>query len=408
MDGPTITSPTIARSVPPAEPASGEHHLFVRNMAALYRKDPQLAQRIDEIPDADRLPLEPTRSGHLTTRFQTRVGGIYLHSRYDPVAEADKLIDPVEINDKFCLVVFGFGLGYHVQALHKRLKGDAMIIVIEPSLPLLSTAFSCRDFSDVINSGRLVLLDELNKAVVHEKLKPHNTLMMLGAQFVMHPPSGQIAGELHTEARKLITDLIAYSRMTLLTLVGNATITCHNIAHNLPRYLATPPINILRDRFKGCPGIIISGGPSLRRNIDLLAEAKGRAVLCGVQTTFKPLLTRGIVPDFVTSLDFHAMSKQFFSGLNNLHDVHLVAEPKVNWEVLDQFDGPVSLLYSPFAAELISEELARRDGLQAGATVAHLAFYLAVYMGCDPIIFVGQDLAFTGHCFYMPGVEIHH
>jgi hypothetical protein len=28
-------------------------------------------------------------------------------------------------------------------------------------------------------------------------------------------------------------------------------------------------------------------------------------------------------------------------------------------------------------------------------------------MGCDPIIFVGQDLAFTGNVFYVPGVEIH-
>ncbi len=39
--------------------------------------------------------------------------------------------------------------------------------------------------------------------------------------------------------------------------------------------------------------------------------------------------------------------------------------------------------------------------------MAHLAFYLAEYMGCDPIIFVGQDLAFTGHVFYVPGVETH-
>ena len=38
---------------------------------------------------------------------------------------------------------------------------------------------------------------------------------------------------------------------------------------------------------------------------------------------------------------------------------------------------------------------------------AHLAFYLTKYLGCDPIIFVGQDLAYTGHVFYVPGVEIH-
>ena len=33
--------------------------------------------------------------------------------------------------------------------------------------------------------------------------------------------------------------------------------------------------------------------------------------------------------------------------------------------------------------------------LPSGATVAHLAYYLAEHLGCDPIIFVGQDLGFS-------------
>ncbi len=383
------------------------HAVFIRNLSALYRKDPKLARRIDEVRDEDRPEVLPTRSGEVTVRIEGVSGATYLHSRYDPVKEARRLIDGVEVDEKYCFVVLGFGLGYHVRALHERLQGDAVIIVIEPSVRLLSAAFAHVDFVDLISSDRLVILDRLEKSTIHEKLKPFNTLMMLGVRFVVHPPSRVIAEATHAEARRMLLDLVAYSRMTLLTLVGNSTITCRNIAHNLPKYLSTPPIDILRDRFRGYPGIVISGGPSLRRNMSLLAEAKGKAVLCASQTLFKPLLESGIVPDFVTSLDFHAMSRQFFSGISGVHGVHLVAEPKVSWHVLDDYDGPVSLLHSAFAAELIGDGPARRDGLKPGATVAHLAFYLAQYMGCDPIIFVGQDLAFTGHCFYMPGVEIH-
>ncbi len=381
--------------------------VFLANMAALWHRDPQLAQRIDEVRDEDRLELVPTRSGAATVAVDTPKGPTLLHSRYDPVKDAAKLIDAVEIDGKFCFVVLGFGLGYHVRELFRRLKGDAVIVVVEPSLALLSTALACLNLSDIIASGRLVVLDQLDKAIVHEKLQPHNTLMMLGARFVNHPPSQRVAGEFHARARALITDLTAFSRMTLLTLVGNAQVTCRNIAHNLPKYLTTPPINVLGNRFKGAPAIIVSAGPSLRKNIELLAEAKGNAVLCATQTMFKPLLARGIVPDFVTSLDFHAVSKQYFSDVKDFHGVHLVAEPKVSWHVLDDYDGPVSLLRSAFGAELIGEKLAARDGLKPGATVAHLAFYLAEYMGCDPIIFVGQDLAFTGNCFYVPGVEVH-
>jgi len=334
-------------------------------------------------------------------------GRTLLHSRHDPRSEAKRLIDAVNVTDKFCFVVFGFGLGYHVRELFDRLKGDAFIAVCEPSVPLLATALAGVDLGDVIDSGRLLILDRLDKTDLHEKFRPFNTLMMLGAQFVPHPPSARAAPEFHDHARKLITEFVAYSRMTLLTLVGNAQVTCRNVAYNLPRYLSTPPINFLRDRFKNSPAVVISGGPSLRRNIDLLPEAKGRAVLIAVQTLFRPLLERGIIPDFVTSLDFHAISQQFFQGIEQHHDVHLIAEPKVSWHVLDQYRGPVSLLHSPYAEQLIGLRLASRDGLRAGATVAHLAFYLAEYMGCDPIIFVGQDLAFTGHCFYIPGVETH-
>ncbi len=405
-----VTTRTLPETGPsttlPRLPADA-HRVFLDNMAALWRHDPQLAQRIDEIDDDDRPALIPTRSGAVTVAVDAPSGPTLLHSRYDPVKEAVKLIDGVEIDDKFCFIVFGFGLGYHVRELFGRLKGDAAIVAVEPSMALLSAALSCADFADMIRSGRLIILDRLDKRIVHQKLNPHNTLMMLGARFLNHPPSHRAAAEFHAAARKLITDLIAFSRMTLLTLVGNAQVTCRNIANNLPQYLSTPPINVLRDRFKGRPAIIVSAGPSLRRNVELLSEAKGKAVLCAAQTMFKPLLARGIVPDFVTSLDFHAMSKQYFSDVSDFHDVHLVAEPKVSWHVTDDFAGPVSLLRSSFAAELIGDELAARDGLKPGATVAHLAFYLAEYMGCDPIIFVGQDLAFTGHCFYMPGVETH-
>ena len=139
----------------------------------------------------------------------------------------------------------------------------------------------------------------------------------------------------------------------------------------------------------------------------LLSEIKNRAVICAVQTTLKPLLQHGIKPDFVTSLDFHEVSKQYFEGAGDLADIHLVAEPKANWKVIDHYPSMVSLLDNEFARMLIGDNLARRDGLPAGATVAHLSFYLARYMGCDPIIFIGQDLAFTGHVFYVPGVETH-
>lgn len=390
-----------------ATPAVG-NELFVHNMRPLWRFDPELALRIDAVHDEERLPLEPARSGAWTTKVSLPGGtSTYLHSRHDPVAEAEHWANAVPVEDKYCFVVSGLGLGYHVRALFERLRGDAFIVCVEPSLPLISTALSCTDLSDVLGSKRFVLLTDDDKTRLHARLQPYSTLMMLGAQFVRHAASARLAEQAHAAITHVITEFVTFTRMSLMTLVGNSRITCQNIAMNLVNYVTTPPIDLLKDRFAGDPAVIISAGPSLSRNIEQLADLKGKAVLCAVQTTIRPLMQRGIVPDFITSLDFHEMSRKFFEGVGDLSGAHLVAEPKATWHVIDHYPGPVSLLDNAWARLVIGEELGVRGGLPAGATVAHLAFYLAVYMGCDPIIFVGQDLAFTGHVFYVPGVEIH-
>jgi len=49
---------------------------------------------------------------------------------------------------------------------------------------------------------------------------------------------------------------------------------------------------------------------------------------------------------------------------------------------------------------------AARGGLRPGSTVAHLAFYLAQHLGCDPILLVGQDLCCAEGLYYPPGTAI--
>jgi hypothetical protein len=122
----------------------------------------------------------------------------------------------------------------------------------------------------------------------------------------------------------------------------------------------------------------------------------------------KPLLAAGIEPDFVTSLDYNTVSTRFFENLEeNGRDVHLVAQLTANWNVLDVFNGTMSLTHHDFAGKLIRDAFPQRAALKAGATVAHLSFYLAEYLGCDPIILIGQDLGFVDGLYYKPGTAIH-
>ena len=72
----------------------------------------------------------------------------------------------------------------------------------------------------------------------------------------------------------------------------------------------------------GFPAVCVGAGPSLSRNLALLAnpETRRRLVVITAQTTLKPLLACGIRPDFVTALDYHHISTRFYEGLDELPD----------------------------------------------------------------------------------------
>lgn len=385
-------------------------------MTALWRHDPRLAQRVDEIDPDARLNIAESKSGVPTASIQTHDGRtIFLHSRYNPVKEAADFCSNLEKGEAACILLCGLGLGYHVNALRDTFGEEALVVVSEPDLLTIKTALECTDISAGIASGRVIFLTSLEKASLHDRLTQFSVLLMLGTLFAVPPAARDHNAEYHAAARQAMLDFAAFAKMSLVTLVRNAEITCRNIANNLPTYVATPPPDVLRHRFDGCPAILVAAGPSLAKNIDQLEALRDKAVIIAAQTTLRPLLERGIRPHFVTSLDFSDVSRQFFQNLDIPDDVVLVAEPKAAWQAVDAFrdrpegqsPGKVILLQNHFAHRCIGYDIARRTPMDPGATVMHLAYYLAQWLGCDPIIFIGQDLGFSGHVYYAPGVAMH-
>ena len=437
--------------------------IYVRNLCALWESDSRLAMALEAIHPDDVPPLEPAREGGWTVRIanppeiatseQAKIengggrkskmagGGVYLHSRYCPVAEGRAWAQALPCDNRYAVVVCGFGLGYHVKALWERLggaDGDAVIVVAEPNLAILKAALAAEDYSDMLRArpgvmgGGVIIITGLDRGQLVERLEPRSVMFTAGAGMLLatHPASVQVAGGFYSAFQKLITEFIAFTRTGFITLMLNNVATCRNIANNLGRYATTPPLDLLRDAFKGRPAILVAAGPSLAKNMHLLhglvepanrsagepksnrvADSGRRAVIIAVQTMLKPLLAAGIEPDFVTSLDYNTVSTRFFENLEesgSTGHVHLVAEAKANWNVLDVFTGSMSLAHNDFAAKLVrGSGLPPRAGLKAGATVAHLSFYLAEFLGCDPIILVGQDLGFVDGLYYKPGTAIH-
>ena len=379
---------------------------LLKNLAALWTIDPNLAAAIEQLHPRNSYRVQPSRSGPPTVSVSTPDGhSVSLHSRYEPVEEARKFVETLDIAGSVAFYVFGFGLGYHVEQLFEKSSGEAIFCIFEPNLLLLKTALEHRDLSALIESRRLMFFTRPDKADLLLRLTPHSALISVGAARIEHPPSIQAAGEFHRQMRTWLDEFSSFSRTSLNTVVLNSRRTAENISRNLGWYVATPGLSRLAGRYKAKPAVIVSAGPSLRKNKHLLKGLEDHAVMIAVQTTLQPLLQMGIQPHFVTSLDYHEICTRFFEKLPPRLNAELVAEPKANSAILNMYPGPISLLGNTFAESLVREMNIGKPQLTGGATVAHLAFYLAEHLGCDPIIFVGQDLGFSDGLFYSPGTS---
>lgn len=398
---PASNDPSSRYILPPEAP-------YLANLAALWASDPELARRVERDDSHGQFEVSPSRSGPPALAVKCGERTISLHSRYEPVAEARKLLDGLKIDQCVAFYVLGMGLGYHLEAIFERASEEAQIIVFEPDLDLLRVALSHRDLSAIIASGRVRIFTTADKSEIFQRLTPLSAMCSMGFEGVTHAPSLALHPEFFEAVQAIIADFASFARTSLNTLLINGRRTAENVTANLGAYASTPSVEALRGAFAGQPAIIVSAGPSLRKNKHHLLDAQGKAVIIAVQTILQPLIDMGIEPHFVTSLDYHDISTRYYEKLPADLRTHLVAEPKASPMIFDVFPGPVTILGNEYADKLLREHASQlaKGRLSSGATVAHLAYYLAEHLGCDPIIFVGQDLGFSDGLAYAPGTNI--
>lgn len=381
------------------------------NLARLRTTEPELAARLAATTPVD-LQITTARSGEVTGTVAFAGKPLSLASRYDPGQEARKLLEEVDLQKHACVVLLGMGLGHHVGELLRRMPPTgipALVILFEPNTALLRAVFEKIDLP-WLNRANLVIVDgATDRPSLLRRVEKHGGLMTQGTVLVTHPPTRHMAGEAVAAFGRTVTEVLAFCRTNIATTLVNSTRSIRNLASNIGHYAGGATTDALHRAAEGCLGVCVGAGPSLAGNIDLLTrpEVRNRLVLISAQTTLKPLLQRGIEPDFVTALDYHEISSRFYEGLDDLPMVTLVADPLANSTILERFPGPVRLTRSGFLDHLLDGIVPPRIGIPPGATVAHLSFYLAQHLGCDPIVLVGQDLGFSNGLYYCPGTAIH-
>ncbi|MFK7758366.1 MAG: 6-hydroxymethylpterin diphosphokinase MptE-like protein [Phycisphaerales bacterium] len=382
--------------------------ILERNLAAIRVRSPQAALAI-ESADAD-ASIQFLRSpdGEVVAIHDGRA----MCSKRQPSREASTWAEQYDPQHCGFIGILGFGLGYHVRALQQAHGKLSLLLCYEPDVGMLRAVLERVDHSEWIQDSLFVLSTTTDASTIGHLISGAEAFLSTGVELASHPGSKKRLGDRASAFSSNFLDVVRSTRTHLVTVLAHSGVTLRNILMNTGVYASRSGIIPLKDSCAGKAAILVAAGPSLQRNLHLLEDPsiRDRFVIIAVQTMLKPLLERGIKPHFVTALDHHEISKRFYEGLTteDVDGVRLVVEPKANAAIVDAFPGEIVCAGEPQLDLLLGDELSREMGtLPSGATVAHLNYYLARYLGCTTAILIGQDLGFTDGQYYASGASIH-
>ncbi len=364
----------------------------------LYRK--RYAENITTARQSETygtVEILPSRSGLPTMRITTKTGqSVFLHSSIDPIKEAQRVTDGLEVTAGAIVVVYGLGLGYLVETLLKQLDKRTFLFVIEPDQAVFQQAMRTRDLRHLLDSDRVSIQVsdspiDIQKSFysIYDAARFHDFARtgLPGHQVVYK--------DLHIEVIEGIKRVVnlAVDNWKTLAKIGSDVVSSTIL--NFVDYCTHPGVASLTGKFSKIPAIVVAAGPSLNRNIEMLREAKGRAVIIAVGTAMKVLQKHDIIPDFIVSIDPQPITYEHFRGHICQNSALLTAIQSYP-EVVQTFKGPIFVAASgSFILNWFDDLIEAKEGLETGGTVAHSAMTEAYNMGADPIIFLGQDLAFA-------------
>lgn len=385
------------------------------NLAYLQKKQPQLLAQIEGSRASQKYRVEDGKREKPTLCKVGAKGPIYFHSRYDPVSEAEKLVAEYSVSEADFLIIFGFGLGYHIDAALKRLKEGVPVVVIEKDPEVFSLALEACDLRSILQYRELYLSvgEELQNelwSALGSGVSPKRQHLKRWV-VLPHPVAFRQDRAFYEYAVSAIRDALIVQATAEGTKVTMGLRWPLNTGLNLPHILESVPAAALAGAYSGAPLFLVAAGPSLEEEYEALKEAKERGVICAVGTAYRVLLREGIVPHYVLAVDAGPLNFKHFEGIEN-EESALIYDPMIYPEILEKGREKkvvcrVTELASNPLLKIVVELFGDIGYLSAGFSVATLGLALAPLFGADPLVLIGQDLSFPGGKSHAEGTALY-
>ncbi|MBX1395743.1 motility associated factor glycosyltransferase family protein, partial [Campylobacter jejuni] len=295
------------------------------------------------------------------------------------------------------ICIYGIGNALLIKNLAKRYKH---LFVFESEIELFILALSTIDLSEELKTYQVILFDAAAKDV-----EIHIAMVFDQQSILEYLSLYEMFISSHYYLKYYETSILSLNELCIKSAsvaIRNADITCFlpllthgQFLQNIPSMLESIPFQRIlserKNKFENA--IVVSAGPSLAKQLPLLKAYQDKAVIFCADGALSMLEKEGIIPDYVTNLDFTDLAMKFFQNKEN----------KTSLNVLSCATHPNvarSLKAENCMIILRNKALYQRFNLNdfgyidTGTHVSHFSYTLALALGFKNIILIGQDLAF--------------
>lgn len=311
-----------------------------------------------------------------------------LHSKYNPEKEAIQFADKQFNNKAKINLVYGFGLGYHIEEILKKLDSTDLLYVMDINIEVFKLALKLKNLQRILLDKRLKLIISKSQEEIVNKMKK---ILQKENKLVIYVPS------LKTIPNKYEKFKIVMEEWNMKkSYDGEWDEKLKENRHN-NNVLNSESIGKMINKYKNKPIIIVSAGPSLNKNKHLLKDLKGKALIFAVGSALKPLLRCGVSPDMFCIIDPSPITYKQIEGYENL-DIPFIYLDTASSYTVSKYNGPKYVISNKGNGLNSSKEL-----IEMGGSVATAVMDMAIRFGGNPIVFVGQDLAYVGNRHHADG-----
>lgn len=315
-----------------------------------------------------------------------------LHNENSPLGEAKYIFSTTDTTIADTTIIYGIGLGYLFQYFAQNSSGT--VILYEPNIDILKTAFKLVDFSAEIEKNNVFIATDKNMLgdIIRTRFNGNKY-----PEFICLPSYRKIFKEQFENDIQEINTMIGSISMDFNYTKNSYKKVALNILKNIPYLIKETPLVALKDYFKDKTAVICSAGPTLSENIETLKKYKDNVVIFSVGPAVKSLLNAGITPDFICILEYKPCKNQL-TGLD-ISNCNFIFEPATHLgthQLLTQAKEvflhisnnlPPNEMWADLCEEDISEYVSK-------GTVSYCALNSARLLGCKKMVLVGQDLAY--------------